>query len=139
MARSQAIHIKGLNGMINAFAAADAHIKEDLRDALQEAAAPVRSQAQMLAGTKISHMGGSHRPWARMRIGIEGRSVVYVAPVERGAKSRGAKGVRGRPNLADLILGKALEPALAANTNKVEERLALLIDEVVAVWERTPE
>lgn len=138
MARNTAIHVEGLNGLVEAFAAADKHVKEDLRDALQEAAAPVRSAAQSLAGTQISHMGGTHRPWARMRIGIAGRSVVYVAPVERGAKSRGARGVRGRPNLARLLLDRAMEPALAQNTSKVEERLDHLLDEVVTVWERVP-
>lgn len=138
MARSTAIRVEGLNGLVDAFAAADRHVRDDLRDALQEAAAPVRSEAQMLAGTRIPHMGGTHRPWARMRIGIAGRSVVYVAPVERGTKSRGAKTVRGRPNLARLLLDRAMEPALADNTAKVEHRLDLLLDEVVTVWERTP-
>ncbi len=137
-AKPHAIRVEGLNGLVDAFAAADRHVRDDLRDALQEAAAPVRSAAQQLAGARISHMGGSHRPWERMRIGIAGRSVVYVAPVERGAKSRGAKTVKGRPNLARLLLDRAMEPALEENTRKVENRLDLLLDEVVTVWERTP-
>lgn len=134
---SKAIHVTGLNGLVDAFAAADRAVKDDLRDALQEAAAPVRTTAQQLAGASISHMGGSHRPWARMRIGMAGRSVVYVAPVERGAKSRGAKATRGRPNLARLLLDRAMEPALDQNTARVERRLDDLLDEVANVWERT--
>lgn len=132
------IRVEGLDGLLLAFAAADKHVKEDLRDALQEAAAPVRSAAQSLAGSQIRHMGGALRPWARMRIGIASRSIVYVAPVERGAKSRGARGVRGRPNLARLLLDRAMEPALEQNSTEVANRLDGLLDEVADVWERTP-
>ena len=79
------IQVEGLAELQRAFTAADRALREDLRDALQEAAAPVRSDAQTLAGITISHMpqGSS---WRLMRTGILGGTIVYVAPVERGAK-----------------------------------------------------
>lgn len=132
-----AIHVDGLAGLLRAFGQADKLLREDLRDALQEAAAPVRSEARRLAGAEISHMGGEARPWAQMRTGVY-QSVVYIAPVERGVKTRGGERRRRGSKFAELMLSKAMEPALEARGSQVEHRLEGLIDEVIDVWERTP-
>lgn len=131
----RAVHVVGLNGMLRAFAEADKTLRDDLKDALQEAAQPVRGAAQQLAGTRIRHMGVG-RPWARMRVGQSG-SIVYVAPVERGVKGRGGQRLR-RPNLADLMMDRAMEPALEGHQEQVIQRLDKLIDEVIDVWTRQP-
>src|SRR4030095_16888663 len=131
----QAVRIKGLNGLIRAFGNADKALRDDMRDALQEAIAPVRSEAQRLAGTQISHLSPS-RPWVRMRSGVY-TSVAYIAPVERGAKGRGNER-RRRPGFADKLLSEAMEPALEGNQDVVADRFAGLINEVIDVWERTP-
>lgn len=131
---SSAIQVEGLSDLQRAFTAADRTLREDLRDALQEAAAPVRSDAQVLASTQIRRMPAGS-PWTRMRIGMLGSSVVYVAPVERGAKSRSNQRFR-RPKFKPLMLGRAMEPALARNRQKVEKRLHELLGEVKRVWER---
>jgi len=136
-AATHAIHVEGLGGLLRAFSNADKTRRDDLKDALQEAAAPVRSEAQQLAGTKIPHMGGAHKPWAAMRIGAYS-SIVYVAPVERGVKGRGGQNRRRGHRFASLMLERAMEPALEHNTAIVERRLEGLIDEVCDVWERTP-
>lgn len=133
--RSQTIQVEGLTGLLRAFGAADREVRQDLRDALQEAAAPVRSEAQRLAGTRIRNMGGEHRPWARMRIGLY-RSVVYIAPVERGVTGLGNRGRRRGHKFATLLLERAMEPALADNRHEVERRLDHMLDEVARVWER---
>lgn len=71
-----------------------------------------------------------------MRIGIERRnSFVYIAPVERGVKTRGRERFR-RPKFADLMRDKAMEPALDAHRAQVVHRLDGLLAEVKAVWER---
>ena len=44
-----AIHVDGLDGLLRAFGAADKTLRDDMKDALQEAAAPVRSAAQAKA------------------------------------------------------------------------------------------
>lgn len=129
---ADAIRVDGLNELVRAFNAADKALKEDLRDALQEAAAPVRSDAQALASSAIPR---NTLAWSRMRIGMLGGSVVYVAPVERGTKGRGNQRLR-RPRFANLLRDRAMNPALARNRSRVERRLEQMLSEVARVWER---
>lgn len=119
--------------MQRAFRAADRAVAEDLRDALAEAAAPVRADAQLLAGSEIRNLHAGD-PWTGMRIGVN-QSSVWVAPTERGVKGRGGQS-RRRRNLADLLMGRAMEPALERNRASVERRLDLMVGEVCDVWER---
>lgn len=130
---AQTIHVDGLNDLRRAFAAADKALRDDLNDALKEAAAPVRADAQSLAGLRIRRLQVGE-PWTRMRVGQSG-SMVYVAPVERGTKGRGNQRLR-RPKFKRLMLQRALEPALAVNRNRVIKRLDLMLGEVKRVWER---
>jgi hypothetical protein len=62
-----------------------------------------------------------------MRVGTT-RSLVYVAPVKRGV--RGAADRRRRPNLAPLLMDRAMEPALAQNEAEVERAFTRLFDEI---------
>jgi hypothetical protein len=126
------IKVDGLNDLLRAFAAADKALKDDLRDALQEAAAPIRSDAQALAGSSIRN---NTTAWSRMRVGIERGGVVYVAPVERGIKGRGNQRLRRR-RFADLLRDRAMHPARQRNIRNVERRLEQMLLEVKAVWER---
>ena len=130
---AQAVKVRGLKELQRAFRAADRAIENDLKDALAEAAAPVRSDAQALAASRIQNVSPGD-PWSGMRIGV-GRSVAYIAPIERGAKGRGNERKR-RPKFAGLLRGRAMEPALERNINNVERRFEKLIDEVADVWER---
>lgn len=129
---ANAIHVTGLRELELAFLRADRARAGDLRDALMEAAAPVRSAAQALASAEIRNVHAGD-PWAGMRIGI-GRSIVYVAPVERGLKSRGDDRKR-RPKFGTLLMNRAMEPALEENRVRVEDRLDRMLDEVADVWE----
>lgn len=128
---AEAIRVEGIRELQRAFGAADKALRADLKDALEEAAAPVRSDAQILAGT-ITHM--TTEPWTRMRIGTVAQSVVYVAPVERGRKTRGDD-KRRRPRFKD-VLGPRMDLALERNRSKVERRLEQMLNEVARVWER---
>ena len=130
---AQAIQVDGLANLRLAFDAANRALRDDLDDALEEAAAPVRTDSQALAGTAITRMPAGS-PWTRMRIGSS-RAVVYVAPVERGAKGRGNQRFR-RPRFKPLMLSRALEPALARNRQNVIRRLDGLLAEVKRVWEK---
>jgi len=122
-----------LGELIVAFGLADKELRNDLRDALAESAAPVRSDAQSLAGSgAIRNLHGGD-PWTGMRIGVLS-AVAYVAPVERGAKGRG-NARRRRPTFADLLLGRAMEPALERNTANVERRFEEMLDDVFRVWQ----
>lgn len=131
---ADAVRIVGLAELERAFARADRAVRDDMRDALAEAAAPVRSDAQSLAASEIRNLQPGD-PWAGMRIGVS-RTVAYVASTERGVNSRGGQ-PRRRPRFADLLMGRAMQPALVRNRERVTQRVQRLVDEVADVWERS--
>lgn len=127
---ANAIQVDGLADLQRAFTAADRALRQDLRDALEEAAQPVRADAQ-IAAASISHM--TTVPWTRMRTGIIQGTVVYVAPVERGVKGRQQS--RRRPKFKN-VLGPRMDAALVKNRPAVIRRLDHMLAEVKRVWER---
>lgn len=96
-------------------------IKKELRKELRGVAEPVKATAEQLAGSEIRNIGSS---WSQMRIGTTNKGV-YVAP-----KSRRNKDGSPRPNLANLLLSKSMEPAVDRNAGLVEERLAVAVEHV---------
>jgi hypothetical protein len=126
------VRVEGLDDLKRAFRAYDRALANDLDDALEEAAAPVRRDAQSLALGSITRIT---RPWAAMRIGTY-RSVVYVAPVERGVQGRGNQRKRRR-KFANLLMDRAMEPALQRNEAQVIRRVDDQLDEFARLWERT--
>ena len=129
-----AVRALGLRELERAFARADREVRNDMRDALAEAAAPVRSDAQSLAGAGVIRNLRSGDDWTRMRVGV-GRSIAYMVPVERGVKGRGNRRFR-RPAFGQMLVGRAMEPALERNVRKVELRFLELLDDVCRVWDR---
>lgn len=129
----QAIRVDGLSELFRAFGQADKALRSDLRDAVAEAASPVRSEAQSLAASQIRNVAPGD-PWSMMRIGVAGNTA-YVAPLERGVKGRQRN--RRRPKFAGLLLGRAMEPALANKRAAVMARFDSLLAEVERVWERS--
>jgi hypothetical protein len=129
------IHVHGLRDLQRAFGVASRVLERDLRVGLIGAAEPVRYEATRLAGQKIRNILSATATvdWSEMRIGVT-QSVVYIAPVQRGTKTRGHGG-RHRPNLADLLLGRAMEPALEQNVGEVTRRLDAVLDRVGHAWE----
>lgn len=127
---TQPIRVEGLRELQRAFKAADATLQKNLREGLRAAAEPVRASAETLAVEKIARIGV---PWSRMRVGVTQREV-YVAPRQRGQKGRDQR--LRRPNLFDLLMGRALQPALDQNIAKVERQLERLLDAVGSSWER---
>lgn len=124
------VKVDGLRELERAFARADKHVQQDMRDALAEAAAPVRNAAQALAANQLR----PGDPWAGMRVGVS-RSVAWVAPVERGTRTRSP---RSRPRFGTFLMDRAMLPALEQNVHQVEQRVGKLLDEVADVWERRP-
>lgn len=129
MPSNDAIRVHGLRELNRAFRAADKEQATQLRKTLREVAEPVRSEAEQRAGSQIENIGPR---WARMRTGST-QSLVYVAPRQRGA--RGANPLR-RPNLAPLLMDRAMAPALESNRDDVENALGDMLDHVGRVWER---
>jgi hypothetical protein len=128
MASFGTVHVEGLAQLDRAFKRADATLHRELRGGLKRAVEPVRSDAEQLAVSGITRIG---LPWSRMRVGVTARSV-YVAPKKRG--SRGP--LRKRPNLAPLLLGKAMLPALEKNQETVTRAVDGVLGEMERAWER---
>ena len=94
-----------------------------MRRVLREAVEPVRRDAEVFAAGRIANIGTQ---WPRMRVGVT-QKVTYVAPRQKGTRGRGP---RRRPNLADLLMTRAMEPALEQNTARVERELGRMLDRV---------
>lgn len=132
-----AIRVRDLDKLQRAFAAADKALKQDLRDALEEAASPVRRDAKQNVLREITNVGETRQgrsAWSDMRVGVAAGTIVYVAPVERGVKTKGRMRL-ARPNLADLMMPE-MQNALESNREQIAHRLEVLLDEVADVWER---
>lgn len=84
----------------------------------------VADDAESLALSTISGMPRSPQ-WAEMRVG-QNTELVYVVPWQRGAKSRKRK----RPNLAPLMLRRAMRPAKSLNEAEISRRFDALVARV---------
>lgn len=137
MAGQGAIAVTGVADLQRAFGNLSRDLGKGVREALAAAADPVRADASLLAREEISGLARARTPigqsWWQMRVGVT-RQSVYVAPVQRGVKSKG-RGKRRRPNLAPLLLEKAMEPALERNRDRVEHEILSQLDELFARWE----
>lgn len=126
-----AIYVKGLRDLERAFKLAGPAANKELRQALTELGEPIRRDAERLARTGIRNIG---EPWSQMRTGVT-QKAVYVAPRQRGGKSRANRALR-RPNLFDLLMGRSLEPALEKNLNLIQIRVDNALQTVGKEWER---
>lgn len=123
-----AVQVKGLRDLQRAFKLADATARRELRDALKEIGEPIARDAEALAVAKIRRIG---KAWPQMRVGVT-QSLVYVAPKQRGSKQNRAL---RRPNLFDLLMGRAMEPALDQNIAGVDAAVGRALDRVGTSWE----
>lgn len=132
---SRTLRVKGYNELLRAFDAADRTLTRELRGRLREAAQPVADTAERLtaSGPPIRNLSPGD-PWAGMRVGVT-RTLVYVAPKERGRRTKDRPGL-GRPNLADRLMEDAMSPALDMHAADVEKSMDRLLDEVGKDWER---
>lgn len=112
------VRVEGLRDLNRAFARLGAGVKKELVGELALAAEPVRAAAVELAVSGIRNIGPR---WSQMRVGVT-QSLVYVAPKSR--RRRGSP----RPNLAPLLMDRAMQPALDENKEEVVTRLGLMID-----------
>lgn len=131
---SNPIVIRGLRELNRAFIRAGEQTRHEIRYEMAALAEPVRQTAEQLAIQKIRRIG---LDWSQMRTGVT-QTLVYVAPVQRGVKTRGPN-PRKRPNLADLLIGRALDPALEANRGKIEEGIERMLDRISNAWSSSSE
>lgn len=120
------VRVHGLREMSRAFARADKDLKKDLRGTLRDIAEPVRREAATRAVREITNIGSD---WSQMRTGVTNTGA-YVAPRRR------RRGGSPRPNLASLLMDRAMQPALDANADKVESAVGDMLDDICARWGR---
>jgi hypothetical protein len=119
------IQVEGLAEIQKAFKILDPLLGRELNTELRKAAEPVATTGEQLALQNIRNMHKSEA-WAVERTGsLVG--IIYVAPKKRGTKVRAKK----RPNLAPLLMERAMEPALAANETGVSAKGEIAIDKAV--------
>lgn len=123
--------VRGLAELNRAFRRSEQRLDRELRPRLARAAEPVRVDAERLAGSQIRNLEAGD-PWTGMRVGVTTR-VVYVAPKQRGVRSR-ADQRRRRRNLAGLLRGRAMEPALERNEIEVAREVDGLLGEMEDTW-----
>jgi hypothetical protein len=128
------VRVEGLRELERAFRRVDKEETKLLRKELKEAAEPVKVAAQGKALGSIRRMRRSPR-WAEMRVG-QARSLVYMVPKQRGRNTKRHKTRYARPNLKNLLLDRAMIPALEQNTTQVTQRVQHVLDTIGRQWER---
>jgi hypothetical protein len=126
------LRVDNLHELQAAFAKFEPETRRVFRAGLRQVAEPVQRGAEQLAEQNISRIGPR---WSKMRIGIT-RDLVYVAPRQRGTRGRGPAGRRrgqgfANPPFSDILMGRAMEPALEQHAADVEARMGLLVDGLV--------
>lgn len=130
MPTTTGVKVRGLREAQRAFARAGRDAKKRVRDELRHVADPVARTAEGYARSRIENIG---EKWPLMRVGVTTR-VVYVAPKQRGVRGRGSP--RKRPNLAELLMARAMEPALTANAGEVERGVERALDRIADEFNR---
>jgi hypothetical protein len=129
MPATEGVRVEGLRELQRAFQLAGKEEIKELRAALRQAAEPVRFDAEAYAASRIRNIGFA---WSRMRVGVT-RSLVYAAPRQRGARGNLR---HKRPNLAGLLMERALLPALETNREQIVENVDDMLEDVARLWGR---
>lgn len=129
-ATGETLRVEGLGDLQRAFRVADRSLARELRSELREVAEPVHVGAEARAVSSIRRIG---LPWSRMRTGVT-RHTVYVAPKQRGVKTRGRQSAR-RPNLGGLLMNQAMLPSLRAAEPLITFEMERMLGRVGRDWE----
>lgn len=129
------IEIEGFPELARALARTGPEVRRALNEELHALAQPIAVSAERHAEADISGLARKRRSdWGAMRVGIaRGFSLVYVAPRERGVKSRGID-ARRRPRFADLLRDKAMTPAVAENEAGLVAGAERVVDDATSRW-----
>lgn len=112
------VRVDGLRELQASFALISDGLKADLTEQLARASAPAQMESEHLA---ISNIRNMTLPWSSMRLGVT-TNAVYIAP---GMRRRGGS---PRPNLAGLLLKRAMLPGVEHAIPAVRERLDAWLD-----------
>ena len=116
-----------------AYKGAERDVRLRWRANLRRIAEPTRQDAERLAMSSIRRMPGSPK-WSRMRVGVTQR-VVYIAPRQKGVRgrSRRSRGANtGPPSFGDLLMDRAMQPALERHEEQIFHNVEQLMDRIAA-------
>lgn len=125
------VRVRGLVELNRALRRTEKDVRLGIRKELRSVAEPIRSDAETLASSSIRNIGPN---WSRMRVGLT-VDTIYVAPRERGVKRRGEQR-RRRPNMADLLMNRAMQPALERHKDDIERDFGRMLDRVADNFSR---
>ncbi len=112
------VKVHGLRELNRTFTKMGKEVQKETRNQLREVGEPVRAAAERLAAAEIRNLGDR---WGQMRLGVTTK-LVYVAPKAR------PRGGSPRPNLAGLLLQRAMLPAVERNEETVVLALEHMLD-----------
>lgn len=129
------IEIEGFSELATALARTGTDVRRALNAGLKDLAEPIAHDAARFAEAGISGLARKRSSdWGAMRVGVaHGFSLIYVAPRERGRRGRGDDPMR-RPQFADLLIAKAMDPAVEANEASVIAGAEKIVDDVTRGW-----
>lgn len=127
-----AVRIEGLRELERAFRLYDVGLAKGLREVLEASAEVVRPDVESLAVQTIKQ---SPVDWTRMRVGVL-RRVAYVAPVQRGNRSRRPSNRARGAKFKTRMLERAMEPALEQNIQRVEQEFEDALRDLARMWSR---
>jgi hypothetical protein len=121
------VKVHGLKELTRSFKKISKDLDKQLTGELLDAVEPVKDLAQSKALTQISGMSGSPN-WATMKTTVgRAKGTVLMLPASRGRKY-------SRANLADLLLQRAMDPAVAEKqdhvVNAIDDLIGDLADKV---------
>lgn len=124
VAFSGTVDVQGLAEFQAAMRELEVGITKQLHEGLKHVSEPVAETSHDLADSNISGMKRRKEvDWSEFRIG-QTPGMTYVAPqIHRGRTKR------KRPNLATLLVVKAMEPAAVEQHDRVELGLSLVLQE----------
>ena len=108
--------VDGVSELLKTLKHAPKDVRLGIRSELRSLGEPVRSTAERLAATEIPK---SRPRWSKFRTGVT-QAGVYVAPRERGVKTKGRDRLR-RPSFGTLLARRASQPALRANEWRIRK------------------
>jgi len=128
-----AVVVEGLRDVNAAFAKTDRDLRLGWRAGMRQVAEPVKRDASASAMSEIPRMSAKKKvDWSKMRVGVT-CIVVYVAPRQKGTRGRGprSRGANtGPPSFGDLLMDRAMQPALERHEHEITARFENLLDHV---------
>lgn len=125
--------LEGMGELKRAFRMADNKLHNEMVGRLKHAAEPVALKAESLSISEIRRMKtpSTTVAWWEMRVGVT-QKFVYMTSARRGTKNPKRK----RPNLKDLLLDRAMYPAVEQHKDDVFAGVEDFLREIGKDWEK---